>query len=276
MAPDRPAEWFDDDRFWHELYPFVFSESRFAAAYEEVERMLALTKPAGRNVLDLCCGPGRCAIPLATQGYCVTGVDRTGFLLEQAVDRCRRMGVSIEFVQQDMRDFVRPDSYDLVINYFTSFGYFDNQREDVEVLRNICRSLRPGGTCLIELVGKEYLARVFQPTTSHVLDDGSLLVERHEIIDDWTRIRNEWILIRDTGVYRARFHHTVYSGLELKDRMIEAGLHEIKLYGSLQGAEYGVAAERLIAVGRKPGNQKALHEPPQAQVPGHPNGNTGT
>jgi len=252
MTPERPTEWFDDDRFWRELSGFIFSDARFAGAQREVEQLLALAKPAGRDVLDLCCGPGRCSIPLALQGYKVTGVDRTGFLLDQARDRARQAGVAIEWVQQDMRDFVRPGSYDLALNLFTSFGYFNDQQEDVAVLRNICRSLKPGGTCLIDVAGKEFLARIFQPTTSHVLEDGSLLVERHEIIDGWSRIRNEWILIRDTDVHRFRFHHTIYSGQELKDRMAEAGFHEIRLYGNLSGDEYGLAAERLVAAGRKP------------------------
>lgn len=252
MTPDRPAEWFDDDSFWQELYRFMFSDARFAGADNEVEQLLALTRPEGRDVLDLCCGPGRCAIPLALRNYSVTGVDRSGYLLEQARARARQAGVAIEWVQQDMRDFVRPGSYDLAVNLFTSFGYFNDQREDVAVLRNICQSLKPGGTCLIDVVGKEYLARIFQPTSSHALEDGSLLVERHEIFDNWTRIRNEWILIRDAGVRRFRFHHTIYSGQELKDRMREAGLREVRLYGSLAGGEYGPAAERLVAVGWRP------------------------
>ncbi len=251
MKQERPTEWFDDDRFWRELSGFMFSDARFAGAQREVEQLLALTQPAGRDVLDLCCGPGRCSIPLALQGYKVTGVDRTSFLLDRARERARQAGVEIEWVQQDMRDFVRPGSYDLAVNLFTSFGYFHDQKEDVAVLRNICESLRAGGACLIDVVGKESLARIFQPTTADEIEDGSLLVQRHEIIDDWTRIRNDWLLIHDAGVSRFRFHHTIYSGQELKDRMAEAGFHEVRLYGSLDGAEYGLAAERLVAVGRK-------------------------
>ncbi len=86
MPKDRPAEWFYDDRFWSELYGSMFSESRLGGADAGIENLIAWTKPAGRKVLDLCCGPGRCSIPLALRGYAVTGVDRSGFLLEQAPD----------------------------------------------------------------------------------------------------------------------------------------------------------------------------------------------
>jgi hypothetical protein len=135
---------------------------------------------------------------------------------------------------------------------FTSFGYFDDKREDLLVLENMYASLKPGGACLIELLGKEYLAKIFQPTISNLLPDGTVMVQRHEVFDDWTRVRNEWLLIKNNKVKRFEFHHTVYSGQELRDRMERAGFVNVTLYGSLDGAEYGPGAERLIAVGRKP------------------------
>jgi hypothetical protein len=58
MKSTRKKEWFDDDSFWRELYPFMFSEQRIDAADEQVADALALIKPSGKSVLDLCCGPG--------------------------------------------------------------------------------------------------------------------------------------------------------------------------------------------------------------------------
>jgi SAM-dependent methyltransferase len=180
------AEWFEDDSFWEVLYPLMFDEARFEAATDQVEKILSLTEFGGRNVLDLCCGPGRHAILLAKRGFNVTGVDRTRFLLEKAKARAEQEGVQVEWVEQDMRDFVRPQAFDVVLNLFTSFGYFNDKSEDLRVLRNINESLRDGGVFLIDVIGKEYLARVLQPTTSQKAPDGSLLVERHEVFDDWT------------------------------------------------------------------------------------------
>jgi len=94
---------------------------------------------------------------------------------------------------------------------------------------------------------------MLQPITPDSLPDGATLVQRHEIFDDWTRARNEWLLIRQDRVKRFTFHHTVYSGQELRDRMEEAGFISVKLYGNLDGEEYGPNAQRLIAVGLKPG-----------------------
>lgn len=252
MPPRRRKEWFDDDSLWRDMYPFMFPPKRFADAVLEVDKFLALIAPRGKNVLDLCCGPGRNSIPLAKRGFRVTGVDRAKFLLDKAKAKARAAKVRIEWIQADMRDFVRPDSFHLVLNLLTSFGYFDDKDQDIAVLRNMFASLRPGGSCVIDVGGKEWLARIFQPTTSRLLPDGALLVQRHEIIDDWTRIRNEWTLIRKGRAKTFRFHHTIYSGQELKERMEQAGFADVKLYGDLDGGAYGSSAQRLIAVGRKP------------------------
>jgi hypothetical protein len=74
------------------------------------------------------------------------------------------------------------------------------------------------------------------------------LVERREIFDDWTRIRNEWILIKDGQTRTFKFNNTVYSAQELKDRI---PVRQVKVYGDLDGNEYGPAALRLIAAARK-------------------------
>jgi len=258
MTPRRRREWFEDDSFWRDLYAFLFSESRFTAALEDVDKVVALTKPKGRAVLDLCCGPGRFSIALAKRRFAVTGVDRTKYLLDKARAKARAARVRIEWVRQDMRDFARPDSFDLALSMFTSFGYFDDKREDLKVLGNILASLRPGGAFLLDMGGKEWLARIFAPTTSHTLPDGTILVQRHAIFDDWTRIRNEWILIRRGRAKTFTFHHTIYSGQELRDRMEQVGFVGVKLYGNLRGEEYGSKAERLVAVGRRPGSSR-LH-----------------
>jgi SAM-dependent methyltransferase len=245
-------EWFDDDSFWRELYPFMFSKQRIAEADEQIAKALALTKPAGKSVLDLCCGPGRCSIALAKRGFSVTGVDRTKYLLDKARAKASSVGAKIEWVQKDMRDFVRADSFALVLSMFTSFGYFDDRQEDMIVLENMFTSLRQGGACLIEVLGKERLAKILQRTTSTLLADGTMVVERHEIFDDWTRVRNEWLVIRNGRAKSFKFHHTIYSGLELRERMERAGFVAVALHGNLDGDEYGPDAERLIAIGRKP------------------------
>jgi SAM-dependent methyltransferase len=244
-------EWFENEDFWRDLYPYMFSEERFSAAGEEVNRIMALTQVSGGSVLDLCCGPGRHSVAFAQRGFHVTGVDRSSFLLDRARKYATESGVSVEFVQEDMRNFVRPASFDLACSLFTSFGYFKDEGDDLRVLRNIHQSLKANGTLVIEILGKERLARVWQGTISNELADGSLLFQRNQIRDDWTRVYSEWTLVKEGRSKTFDFEHTVYSGRELKDRLLSSGFRDVKLFGDLQGSSYGLEPLRLIAVARK-------------------------
>ena len=59
---------------------------------------------------------------------------------------------------------------------------------------------------------------------------------------------NEWILIKYGMAQSFMFHHAIYSGQELKDRLSRVGFQKIRLFGDLDGTEYGPDARRLIAV----------------------------
>jgi ubiquinone/menaquinone biosynthesis C-methylase UbiE len=62
-------EWFENDDFWRDFYPYMFSAERFAAAPEEVNRIMALTGCNGGSLLDLCCGPGRHSVEFAKRAF---------------------------------------------------------------------------------------------------------------------------------------------------------------------------------------------------------------
>lgn len=252
MTPTKKREWFEDEAFWRDLYPFMFPESRLAEPEAVMDDVLELLQPQGTRVLDLACGPGRWSVAFAQRGFTVTGVDRTKYLLDKARARARAAGVKIEWMRQDMREFVRPAAFDVVLSMFTSFGYFDRKGEDALVLANIFKSLRPGGSCLMELAGKEILARIFLSTSCESLSNGAMLFERREVFDDWTRIRNDWTIVHRGRAKTLKFHHTIYSGHELRGLMENAGFERVKLYGSLQGLPYDNRAQRLVVIGRKP------------------------
>jgi SAM-dependent methyltransferase len=245
------SDWFEDEAFWEGLFSFLFPAARFAAAESEIDKLVRLVDFQGGKVLDVACGPGRHSVALAKRGYVVTGIDRSKFLLQKARNHAAEAGNKIEWVEEDMRHFVRQDSFDLAISLFTSFGYFAKEEENLLVLQNIFQNLKPGGLFLMDILGKERLARQYQPTLVHEIEDGGLLIERPKIVDDWSGIQNEWILIQGVSVRRFYFHHTVYSGKELKSMLLQAGFSTVKLYGDLDGNEYGVDAPRLVAVARK-------------------------
>lgn len=250
-AGERKPEWFDEEAFWVECWPFLFSEERLSEAREEVDKLLNLIPDSGERVLDLCCGPGRHSIELARRGKRVTAVDRTVFLLERARERAAEAQVEVEWVLSDMRDFQRPECFGLALSMFSSFGYFEDKDEDVQLLRTIRRNLRPGGILLMDLAGKEGIAANYATTMADELPGGGVLVRRHEVIEDWTRVRNEWIVVRDGKARSFRFVLTLYSGQELRDRLLQAGFDSVRLFGDLAGNPYGPEAARLIVVASK-------------------------
>src|SRR5262249_17305698 len=159
-------------------FSYVFAEKRLALASEVVDKALTLTKLEGKSALDLGCGIGRFSIALAERGFSVTGGDRPRYLFDTARPKARSMPIRAEWVHKDMRDCVRPEAYDFVLSMFSSFGYFDDRAEDAAVLRNIFESLRPGGVFLVDLIGKEILAKIFQRSSAETLLDGSIMVEQ--------------------------------------------------------------------------------------------------
>ena len=248
------SAWFDDDTLWESLEGFLFSQFRsFESAGREAEQILALVHPPQRAaVLDLCCGPGRSALELARRGFQVTGVDRTTRYLEAARAAARREGLTVEFIQEDMRRFRRPAAFALALNLFSSFGYFEDVTEDLRVLRHLHGSLKPGGQVLLEMAGKEPLARTFQPRTWHRhAERDEYLLEERVVREGWSWIENHWIWIRGPEHKVFTFGIRLYSGAELLSILAAAGFAAVQLYGSLAGTPYDQIAQRLVALATK-------------------------
>ena len=248
------SAWFDDDTFWESLEGFLFSQFRsFEIAVREAEPILALVHPPPRAaVLDLCCGPGRHTLGFARRGFQVTGVDRTTRYIEAARAAARREGLTVEFVQEDMRRFHRPAAFDLALNLFSSFGYFADAAEDFQVLRHLHASLKAGGTVLLEMAGKEPLARDFQPRTWHRhAERDEYLLEERIVREGWSVIENHWMWMRGPEQKVFTWSIRLYSGAELRGLLSNAGFSAVQLYGSLAGTPYDQTAQRLVAVATK-------------------------
>jgi SAM-dependent methyltransferase len=242
-------DWHDDDRFWDTFAPALFPNDRVRSAAAEVDAILAMVDTSEViDVLDLCCGPGRHAIELARRGYRVCGVDRTEAFLERARAEARPQGLDdLELVTADMREFVRPDDFDLALNLYTSFGYFDaagNRR----VLENLYTSLRTGGTLIIDVTSREIVARTFAPRDRHELDDGALWLEERQLQGDGARIRNTWTLVRGGEETSFTFELRLYTGTELTALLTDVGFRDVRTLGHVDGRPYDEAADRLVMV----------------------------
>jgi SAM-dependent methyltransferase len=243
--------WHQDDELWEIIAPFIFEDQRWKDAPVEIDRIVPLLSlNPGASVLDLCCGPGRHALELARRGCRVTGVDRTAAYLNKAKEKADEEGLTIEFVQDDMRNFCRPNTFDGAIMMLTSFGYFEAPAENLRVLANVYRSLRDTGSLLLDLIGKEVLARIHCERDWRE-QDGALFLEERIITNDWSRMENRWILQHGHERHEFKVTFCIYSASELSTLLKESGFGSVEIYGDLEGSPYDQTAKRLVAVARK-------------------------
>lgn len=142
-------KWFDSP-FYHQLY--FERDDREAAAF--ITRLVRHLSPAPESrMLDVACGKGRHSKILASMGYFVTGIDISASNIEYAKQFENR---NLEFYIHDMRLPLRGNYFDYAFNFFTSFGYFRTRREHDAAIRTIAKSLKPGGSLVIDFLNVRY------------------------------------------------------------------------------------------------------------------------
>jgi SAM-dependent methyltransferase len=243
--------WHNHDDFWMLIEPILFSWQRREEAPKQVGDILTLLElepPA--NVLDLCCGIGRHSLEFARLGFDVTAVDRTKAYLEKASRQAEGAGLKIKFVQDDMRTYRKDNTYDLALSLYTSFGYFENPEDDCKVIQNLHASLRPGGVLLMDMMGKEIIARVFRARDWYEEDDCIVLQER-SLGKNWAWMENRWIILRGKDRTDLKFSHRLYSATEISMLLKRCGFGEVSIYGNYHGSAYDNKATRLVAVAKK-------------------------
>jgi SAM-dependent methyltransferase len=149
---------FGDDYLY--FYSPVLSDERNEAETEEIVALLELGGDA--RVLDAPCGHGRIANRLSVRGFDVTGVDACELFLDRARTDAAAMGASTRYVRGDMRALPVEGTFDVVLCWFTSFGYFEDDDNRL-VLAEYRRVLHPGGRLLIETLNRDGFVRTFIP-----------------------------------------------------------------------------------------------------------------
>ncbi|MFF8444088.1 class I SAM-dependent methyltransferase [Streptomyces californicus] len=244
--------WYEDDALWSDFAPTMFPPARAESAAALVNGSPLLDFPPGTRVLDLCCGPGLFVVPLAARGYEVTGVDLSPSMLERARAACDAAGAKARLERADMLTYREPEAFDVVLNVFTSFGYFEAAEDNLRVLRNARESLAPGGRLLVDVMGKEVLAGWIGRPKAVDLPDGSYVVQRDTVLDSWRRLRTDWTLVRGTTARTASITSWLYSAAELHALFEEAGFTDVECFGGFDASGYDQGSDRLVVRGRRP------------------------
>jgi len=235
------------DRDYLYFYDRVLGEQRSSIDAALVVRLFAI-KP-GMRILDVPCGEGRIAGRLARHGCDVVGVDQSELFLEIAEQRWP----SVSFVRADMRQLAFEGEFDAVVNWFTSFGYFDRTEND-EVLVGFARALRPGGRLLLEMLNPARLARLMELTggeSAVVTERGTdLMVDRvsYDSVEGFSH--TDRFLIRDGHVRKLHFSLEQVPAPQLVERLHDAGFAEVRLFGR-DGTVFEPDGSRLIALAER-------------------------
>jgi SAM-dependent methyltransferase len=168
-----------------EWYKHWFNSPYYHLLYEDrnemeaaifIDLLLQHLKPKDRSLmLDIACGKGRHSLQLAKKGYQVTGIDISPESIKAAQ---LQAGESAEFFIHDMRVPFRVNYYDYAFNFFTSFGYFDTEREHINAIHNMMLSLKRNGILVIDYLNPEYIIQHLESTSEVQHGHIHFLIER--------------------------------------------------------------------------------------------------
>ena len=230
----QEADWFEE--WFGEDYLRIYQHRDESEAERAID--LIATHVPGREVqtvLDLACGAGRHSKALCERWWTV-GLDLSASLLRVA----RREAPDAPYVRADMRELAFADeSFDLVVNLFTSFGYFEDDREHARVRD----SLKPGGTFVIDFLNASQVRRNLVPYDVRV--ENGITIEQSRIISPDNRFVEKTILLRERGrdyVERVR----LLSAGDLERMLAAAGFEVAHCFGDYTGTGWSENSPRTI------------------------------
>lgn len=224
-----------------------------------------LVKHAGLQlndrILDLCCGQGRHSLELARRGFKnVTGVDRSRYLIRLAKKRARKEGLPVNFHEGDARKFRLPEnSFHCVSLMGNSFGYFDREEDDIQVLEAVKRVLVPSGLIVMDLADGEWIKAHFDKRSWEWIDEDHFVCRERSLSADGRRlISREVVVHAEKGVIADQFYaERLYTRDQIKDLLESAGFGAVRFFesaatDSTRDQDLGMMAHRMFLTSRAP------------------------
>jgi SAM-dependent methyltransferase len=246
MSEIITKEWF---KHWFDsrYYDILYKDRDQGEADMFTHNLVNFLKPAPNSfMLDLACGKGRHAISLSKMGFHVTGLD----ISEKNIHAAEKFQTkNLEFYIHDMRNPYMVNYFDYVFNLFTSLGYFDNQRENQQVITNIYNALKPGGIFVLDFVNIRKAAENLSEHEEKTIEGINFKVHR-SIKDDF--------LIKDIriidGQQQFDYEEKVYmfTPLLLKFAMDKLGFTIINTFGDYKLSTFDPDnSDRFILIAKK-------------------------
>ena len=214
-----------------------------------------LSTPKESAILDLACGQGRHSIELAKRGYTnITGLDRSHYLIRKAKSAMQQEGLKITFKEGDARKLpFPPDTFDAVMILGNSFGYFESNEDDLMILREVFRVLKPEGTFLIDVADGSYLRQHYQPRSWEWIDKKYFVCRERSLANDNERLISREIISHvEKGIVVDQFYgERLYTSEMVTDMLARSGykkilFHDVLESNSLRNQDLGMMERRII------------------------------
>lgn len=236
-------------RWFGEAYLEVYPHRNESEAEEVVQLLLEHAPlPPGARILDLACGAGRHLRPMARRGLAPVGLDLSFPLLRRAREANPREAL----VRGDMRWLpFGPGSFAAVASFFTSFGYFSDDRDNERVVGEIRRVLGPRGFLFLDFLNAQRVRDTLSPRDEVELD-GRRMIQERRLVESGRAVEKTIRLDGTAGgpaeVFRERVR--LYSADELTELLVRQGLHPAEWFGSYGGDALAPSAPRVIVLAR--------------------------
>lgn len=241
---EQNTAWFEvwfDSPYYHLLYRHR-SESEAQQFISSLVEVLSLQK--GERILDMGCGAGRHSILLKKLGFAVTGIDLSAASITKA---SKTQEPGLQFMQHDMRDPLPNQSFDVILNLFTSFGYFDNAEENMKVLVAAHQMLEPNGIFVLDFLNAKLATAELVPEETSVIEGTRFDISRaieNGIITKKISVDNNPDLQFEERVQ-------AFSKIELEEMLRLAGFEPQKTFGSYDLSPFNIEqSDRLIIIAR--------------------------
>ncbi len=239
-------EWYKD-WFASEFYLKVYSHRNNTDAENLLKLILNnVDIPANAKVLDAACGNGRHAKKFAELGHNVVGFDLSKTLLKIAQEKKSN---SLNYFCSDIRNVPIKTSFDLILNLFTSFGYFNTDKENFAFVKNATTLLAKNGCFVFDYLNPTYVENNLVKTSEKRIDNIKI-VENRNI--NKSRVEKEIVI--STGENRYRYFESVqlYSYATITKMFNKYGFEPHKIFGNYLGSDYCEDnSERMIIVFKK-------------------------
>lgn len=236
------GEWFDSP-YYHILYQYR-DTTEAQHFIDNLASFMHFAKNA--KLLDLACGKGRHSIYLNQKGFWVEGVDLSPQSIAEAQ---KHTNSTLQFAVHDMRKVYKSNAFDVVLNMFTSFGFFDTDEEHIKAIQAVASALTPNGHFVIDFFNtyKVMDALVYENTEQR----GDITFHLKRYIENGVIIKD--IHFKDLG----RSFHFQERVKALKEQDFRhffdlAGLQVLHLFGNYQLDFFDkIDSERMIFIVQK-------------------------